>query len=223
MATRRVKKIPCVCHGCQQRIFIKPFVHQKCQHIVCARCSYKNKNELECIRCRSNDPGGFARQAVSNGYCDQLDELLQNMYADSYQKQSEQLFTESPGAYAESNMQRTHLVTPWSVAPNPDALMQMLTKKKKKKKGCCYYTRCGCCVDPIVSAIWGFLRPILYGIIILWLIWAANNYVTGSKDLRNLPVFGWVPHTQSTESTQNPSWANYVPPKVEFGTHKKEL
>jgi hypothetical protein len=65
------------------------------------------------------------------------------------------------------------------------------------------------------------VKPIILGIliivVILWIIWGLNYYVTGSDDLRNLPVFGAVPHVPG-KPIEN-TWQSKDPPVI-FTSHK---
>ena len=211
MSAKQLSKVLFICHACKQRIFVKPFVHQTCQHIVCGHCSYKNKSELECLRCRAENPITFARQMVSNGFCGQLETIMAAMQGPAYQEAAEKLFVEAPTANAEATVQRTHLISPFTTTPT-----RVEPKKSKKERPpttmetICYYGCCRCILDPIGSVIKTGFKWIMYLVGFLLFIWMINYFVTGDTDLRNLPIFGWIPHSEPKPMPSSEAWQSYT-------------
>jgi hypothetical protein len=136
---------------------------------------------------------GWLLQATTVGHCEQLVQLLSMQHGNIFDQPRRDLRIEAPTALAEATVSSSTVTSAAAVqAPNPSDKDKK--KKKKNKSGWCWtICCCGCVLDPLGELLAKIIRPVVFTIVVLWIIWGANKIINGKDDLSNLPVFSWVP------------------------------
>jgi len=133
---------------------------------------------------------GVMVNAVKNGYSSQVATFIEVANGNAFfSPLRERLYRENAGAYAESSIQSSSVLSLGSVQP----LMQ---PSPEQPDTCMETVCCCCCWKPIGRFLKKIAVYITMAIIFVWVIWLLNLYFTGSRDLRNLPVFRSFPSVE---------------------------
>lgn len=193
-----------LCHACKKRVLDYPFVHQYCQHVVCAVCSYKQKKELYCLRCRTVSveySNTLMQLAPKNNHCQQIYEISSLVYGEVVDASREELRERASASYAEATIQTSSLVSAIGVQP-------IGSQVPSKPRTCCEKILCCCIWESLYSLFLYVLYFIAVLAIFAWTIWALNWIITGDSDLRKLPFFRDLPYADKTKLN------NPIPPSV---------
>ncbi len=182
------------CHACR-RILDFPYIHQLCQHVVCANCSYGHKSEARCVACNREPEIPWTQGLLPRaGHCRQMADIIEARTAQSLRSARQRLVETHPAVYAEAIVQRG--VTP-GFAP-VRGLIDPGRLRGYSVGDCCCDVVCCCFCIRIVRRCLGWccrcscrsMRYVFVALLALflasWSLVLVNYLWTGHRDLNNL-------------------------------------
>lgn len=198
------------CEACQRHLLVLPFVHQKCQHVVCETCAYGYRDQPYCRHCARDLRTAIVKTQA--GTCERVAALAKRAGSARQRQQQDarllQIQKSTPLHYAEARVARVN---------NPIVDAERAFSRGVERAGCggwlaaicccpCNCARGGvrgvckgtkfCCKGGctiVKYTIWFTIAIVLMALV----FWPLNYALTGSEDFNNLREY--IPQPNNAE------------------------